>query len=328
MDRVGKALMHVSLDGRGLEIGPSYNPLVPKSSGADVETVDHTDRDELVKKYRGWGLPEDKIAAIEPVDHVWNGGSLLSAIPTHGGYDYIIASHFLEHTVDLVGFLNDCEQLLRPGGRLALVLPDKRFCFDRFQPLSTVGDVVDAHLRGNAFHTAGTLLDHQAYACTRAGAVAWAEFSTDPLAVQFPGLEDGAEVIRTGAAQREYHDAHHWKFTPTSFRLLLNDLALLGYHSLGVVGHLPTDGFEFFVTLEQNGSWPPIDRLAELQAIEAELAEPFVTDRTAQLRSELENLQRANEDLRRSISEVLTSTSWRLTSPARQIRDAVRFVFK
>ena len=34
MDRIEKALASVDLTGRGLEIGPSYNPLVTKASGA------------------------------------------------------------------------------------------------------------------------------------------------------------------------------------------------------------------------------------------------------------------------------------------------------
>jgi hypothetical protein len=35
----------------GRELGPSYNSLVSKASGARIETVDHTDRDTLIAKY-------------------------------------------------------------------------------------------------------------------------------------------------------------------------------------------------------------------------------------------------------------------------------------
>ena len=37
---------------RGVEIGPSFSPIVTKASGADVTVVDHTDADGLREKYR------------------------------------------------------------------------------------------------------------------------------------------------------------------------------------------------------------------------------------------------------------------------------------
>ncbi len=120
------ALALVDLDGRGLEIGPSYNPLVSKASGARVETVDHADRTTLVEKYRSWGLPEAKLAAIEDVDHIWSEGSLAEVVTERCAFDYIVASHVIEHTVDLIGFLQDCSSLLTMSGVLALVVPDKR----------------------------------------------------------------------------------------------------------------------------------------------------------------------------------------------------------
>ncbi len=50
MQRSNKVFEHVNRAGRGLEFGPSYNPLAPKSEGFDVVTIDHAIRDELVGK--------------------------------------------------------------------------------------------------------------------------------------------------------------------------------------------------------------------------------------------------------------------------------------
>jgi hypothetical protein len=36
-------MAHADLTGLGLEIGPSYNPLLPKSEGYRVRTADHLD---------------------------------------------------------------------------------------------------------------------------------------------------------------------------------------------------------------------------------------------------------------------------------------------
>ncbi|MFN2517836.1 MAG: methyltransferase domain-containing protein, partial [Jatrophihabitantaceae bacterium] len=329
MDRVEKALHAIDLSGRGIEVGPSYNPLVPKSSGRRIETVDHAHAEELVAKYTAMGLSEEHVARIEAVDHLWSGGSLLDVIPDHGSYDYIIASHFIEHTVDMVRFLQDCEVLLRDGGRLSLVVPDKRFCFDRFQPLSTVGDVIDAFHAQHTFHTAGPLVDHQAYACTSGGSLVWSAEYRAPVELQFPNLEGAEEAARNGLEQKTYFDTHRWKFTPTSFELLIGDLAELGHHAFGVVESLPTEGFEFFVTLGKGTPRPePRVRVALLQAIEDELAQTASEEPSpgtgAETRREVEVLRQQNARLEQEISDLRASTSWRVTAPLRSVVTRLR----
>ena len=275
MDRREKALAFVDLDGRGLEIGPAYDPLVPKASGARIETVDHANREALVQKYFGYGVPADKLAQIEEVDHIWTGGRLVDLIRNPAAFHYILASHVIEHTVDLIGFLQDCEALLRADGVLSLVVPDKRYCFDLFQPLTSVGMVVDAHLSGSRFHSPGSLLDHYAYASLRGpGVIAWGPGATEPATLQFPDLSAGREALERAMRLEEYFDVHRWKFTPASFRLLVRDLRELGYHSLVEIGGFGTDGFEFFVSLTRSSRPTSLeDRLTLLRQIEAELGD-------------------------------------------------------
>jgi SAM-dependent methyltransferase len=281
VDRKQKALALVDLGGRGLEIGPSHNPLLPKSSGARIEIVDHTGRAELIEWYRSLGVPSDQIASIEDVDHVWLGGTLADLIAEPGAFDYIVCSHAIEHMVDLIGFLQSCEALLRDGGRLSLVIPDKRYCFDLLQTLTSVGNAVDGHLSGSRFHPPGSVIDHYANACQRGpGVIAWDSVTTTLVELQFPDLRGCAEVFEQGRRQEEYVDTHRWRFTPTSFRLLLQDLRDLGYHGLAEVGAFDTAGSEFFITLARTQVPPPReDRLTMLLRIDEELrsaVEPVV----------------------------------------------------
>ncbi|WP_168217900.1 class I SAM-dependent methyltransferase [Occultella kanbiaonis] len=341
--RTQTALAGVDLAGRGLEIGPSYNPLVPKSSGYDVRVIDHAPREELIAKYRGYGLDEALIERIEEVDHLWSGGSLADVVDAPGTYDYVIASNFIEHTVDLIGFLNDCAAMLRPGGRLALVVPDLRWCFDHFKPPSTLGQIVDAHLRPTTFHPPGSLLDHTAYACTLDGQVAWWPGQTGTIGLQLPALEGAAQVIADGDRQDVYHDTHRWRFTPASFEFLLDDLRDLGYQPFVQVLGGESLGFEFFVTLEA-GATPPAarDRLAQLLRVRDEVligcggltaaeADELRAERSALL-GERADLRTELAETRASVSARVTqleeeldalraSTSWRLTRPLRALRD-------
>lgn len=321
MDRTEQALRAVDLTGRGLEFGPSHAPLVKKSSGARIEILDHATREELVDKYRLLGVPEHQLADIEEVDHLWTGGSFLDLIPEHGAYDYIIASHFIEHTVDLIRFLQDSEALLAPGGRLALVVPDKRYCFDRFQPLTTVGDAVDARYSSLSFHPAGALVDQIAYAVRRGDEIAWRSGNSAELEL-VNDLTDAAEAERDGLAQHEYLDTHRWKFTPSSFELLIHDLGALGHHGLSVVEASTAGGHEFFVTLGRDVPARDLDRLELLRRIEVELADlgpggPFDTANPQAVHEEVARLEA-------EIAALRASTSWRVTRPLRALSVLLR----
>ena len=246
--RAAKALSFIDRSGDGLEIGPSYNPIAPKSAGFHVTIVDHAPTGDLREKFQAYGLGPELLAKIEEVDFVWDGGPLTDLLPTT--YDFIIAAHVLEHSVDVIAFLADCESLLKPGGTLSLVLPDKRYCFDVLQPLSTVGRVLDAHLAPTRFHTAGTVLDHFAYAMSKDQlGVAWYPGAPGQLAPQFSDWDAAADPLRIAMAQDEYFDVHKWRFTPASFSLLLQDLRQLGHTRLVEVGGFPTHGYEFFTSL-------------------------------------------------------------------------------
>ncbi|MEI9970894.1 MAG: methyltransferase domain-containing protein [Ignavibacteriota bacterium] len=96
--------------------------------------LDHATAEELKEKYRG----AHPIERIEPVDYLWRGGPIESAIPSseHGTFDAVIASHVLEHIPDPIGFFLSCAKLLTRGEFVALILPDKRAMFDFFKPLT------------------------------------------------------------------------------------------------------------------------------------------------------------------------------------------------
>ncbi len=96
-------LSQVDRAGVGLEIGPSYSPIVSKASGLRIETADYMDEFQLRQKYRD--APGVDITRIEHVDHVLGAAPLLEVIPHRQHYNYVIASHVIEHVPDFAGFL-------------------------------------------------------------------------------------------------------------------------------------------------------------------------------------------------------------------------------
>jgi SAM-dependent methyltransferase len=153
---------------RGLEYGPSYSPLFPKSEGWNVIIVDHANQADLIEKYAQWGVATDK---IEPVDVVLTDEAPIELQLAHeiGNLDYIIASHVFEHLPNPISFLRTTHQFLRPGGLLRLAVPDKRFCFDLLKPLSTAGEMIQAHFENRRKHTLGQYFDALSLHALKAG---------------------------------------------------------------------------------------------------------------------------------------------------------------
>ncbi len=97
---------------RLLELGPSYNPVVHRRI-AGKTVIAHADQAELIAKYDAMSVATDR---IEPVDYVWQSGSLIALIHStmHGSFDGLVASHVGEHFPDLIAFFHDASELVKP----------------------------------------------------------------------------------------------------------------------------------------------------------------------------------------------------------------------
>jgi glycosyltransferase involved in cell wall biosynthesis len=256
-NRTQMLLAGLDRSARVIEIGPSFSPIAAKADGWNAMTVDHAPRLELVKKYRGH--PGVDVDRIEEVDFVWTRGSLADAVPVelHGTFDALIASHVIEHVPDFVGFLGTAEQLLAPTGVVVLAVPDKRYCFDFYRPLTSTGDVLEAHALRRSRHSPRTLFNHKAYVVKNAGAGAWGQAVVHESDFEFfHSLEEAAAALASttdGGADAPYIDAHAWQFSPDSFELLLLELAWLKYTDWQIQRITPPAGHEFHVWLRRGG---------------------------------------------------------------------------
>ncbi|WP_051632452.1 glycosyltransferase [Nitrincola lacisaponensis] len=268
LTRENKILWGLDTQGKGLEIGPSHNPIAPKKKGYDVEILDHLSAADLRKKYAGAGV---NIENIEDVDYVWTGESYLKLIGKQEAYDWIIASHVIEHVPDFISFLQQCERLLKDNGRLALAVPDKRFCFDFFGSLTTSGNIIDAHLAQRSRPSTGQIFDFYANSASRRSGIAWSQDGQgDADTLTYP-IHDALAHWKRAIEADDYTDVHCWRFTPASFQLIIHDLAVAGYIDLEIKHAFDTEGCEFFVTLGRKGALlKASDRLSALKSIVAE----------------------------------------------------------
>lgn len=268
MNRFDYMTKGLNLEGLGLEIGPSHDPLVPKSSGRNVEILDHMDQPGLIEKYKTHGVDTSR---IEPVDYIWTGGSLTDCIGKSAHYDWIAASHVIEHTPDMIAFISECCALLKPDGVLALAVPDRRFTFDYFRWPSSTGDVLQAHLDKRVRHTTGQIYDAAANAAFKNSAIAWSKGEPGEVVLLRPTLEHAMSRVRESLDTDQYMDAHGWVFTPSSFRLIISDLNALGHIRVDETMFAESSGCEFYASYANRTSTLTTDRLALMRKAHAEM---------------------------------------------------------
>jgi SAM-dependent methyltransferase len=124
----GKAAFELC-KGYGLEIGAVNCPF---DVDAEVVYMDQVGTEELLKRHEH----DQNVQDVVPV-------SLISRDLDYdfigdGTFDFVVASHMLEHTANPARTISELAKKVKQGGVLYFVVPHKDFCFDRDRPVTTV----------------------------------------------------------------------------------------------------------------------------------------------------------------------------------------------
>ena len=238
--------------GRGLEIGPLHNASVLREHG-DVDYLDVFPRDQLLKNYEGHlNVDPDRIPEI---DFALHDGERVRSIPeTLTGvapYDWVMASHVIEHVPDVIGWLDQVAQVTVDGAALVLVVPDRRYCFDLHRPGTTVGQLLQAYEAGDVVPSVRAVYDYKrGHAGVRAPDI-WAGrvAGYEKRIYTLEQVQEQVDLARKG----EYVDGHVWTFTPGSLLEQLVELRDLGLSQWRVESMKATrrDENEFFMVLRR-----------------------------------------------------------------------------
>jgi SAM-dependent methyltransferase len=262
MDRRSKLLNGLDLPiMSGVEIGALASPLVKKADG-DVVYVDYADTDSLRQKYStDEGVSTENIV---DVDFIWGDKTLKESIGADKKFDYVIASHVVEHVPDLIGWLCELRDVLKPDGQIRLAIPDKRFCFDILRKETELLDVVSANLLKARIPQPRSILDFVSnYVDVNAKAV-WDQ-NVDLGSLRPKNCIKDALPLVAQSLRGEYIDVHCWVFTPNSFVKLFEHASMQGLMRFECVDFIDTQygEFEFFVTLRPAGSCADANAIAE-----------------------------------------------------------------
>ena len=344
MDRISKVLLGLDVgNGSGLEIGPLTNPILRRPN-ARVCYVDHVDTERLRQKYADDAAVDCQ--NIAPVDVIWTSGPLRVAVDAafpeaEQVFDHVVASHVIEHVPDLVWWLHEIRSVLKPGGALRLIVPDRRFTMDLARRETGIADALAAYLGAARRPQPREIIDFYCNYTAVDRNVAWQGVR--------PG-RDGCALFNSklaiekanAALGGEYNDVHCSVFTPASFTGLMVNLArldLLDFKCTGIFETVEGD-LDFFVHLEVakdrsaiGDSWTRAGAGLRSQAAVTLPQEDAATlfDVVEELRGELQQARlqatadhdQASAELARQRGIFERSTSWRVTAPMRRLRRLV-----
>lgn len=230
-------------------MAPLNRATVDKTEG-DIIYVDRLSRDELVKTHANSPFFTER--EILPVDVALGDRSIGAALAGRS-FDYIIASHVVEHIPDLVTWFEDLGSVLTPTGSIRLAVPDRRYTFDYLRRELKTSEILTAYALKAVSPTPLSILDQYLNSRAVDFVAAW-NGPLDPASLKPVHTPEFAiEAAREAARTHIYPEVHCWTFTPQSFVDVFGDLAELGLLDFACQMVAPTEPytFEFFVAMRR-----------------------------------------------------------------------------
>ena len=141
------------------------------------------------------------------------------ALPFHdNSLDYVVSSHVLEHVANPVAALAEWYRVLRPGGIIYLLVPNRLSTWDRHRPLTTVEHILEDFVRGTTAADATHVDDF-------VNNVIWSEWCPSIPAAEVPAKKiEVAGILHQMVARGEEINLHFHTFELSNVRELLETL--------------------------------------------------------------------------------------------------------
>lgn len=211
------------LHGKGLEFGPGANPF-PVSMSASTIYADRFSADSLLENaYPGQVLD----SMIMP--HFLADMSELDTFGTNS-FNYIVASHVIEHLRDPIGAIVGSHRILKSGGTLLLITPSMTRTFDQNRPLTPLSHLVTDFERYDRIDDLSHYLE-------------WF------LLVHNVAEQQHEELAKEAWSRNS--DIHYHTWTPESFEAMLNHIQenYVTFSSVRIFSEVSADSNEFYAEL-------------------------------------------------------------------------------
>jgi SAM-dependent methyltransferase len=314
---------------RILEFGPLTRPTVSKDTHPNIRFADIRNSDDIKKLYssndylESTGISVD-LNSIVDIDYVVK-GSYKEYFKGIERFDTVILSHVIEHVPDIIFFFQDVMSLLKSNGRLVIIYPDARYCFDHFRNGSSFIDAYDVFKDNN--NSSKRVFD----------------FVYNVVHENDPGFFWGNAKQNNILPKNDFNDAllaydkalknelpddtHFWPFADHQLIKFLYDMDRAGLLKLDVEEFYQTqeNTQEFMIILTPKTSktidHPTYKKI--LNKISPATKEIESRGQAAKLRDEIASLEAVNREINGELKAVYSSRRWKYASRMANIKSKI-----
>lgn len=321
---------------RVLEFGPLNWPIVSKENPnifySDIRNTDNIKKLYTSNDYlKSTGVSID-INTIVDIDFVIN-GNYKETFRNIEKFDVIILSHVIEHMPDIIYFFKDILNILKDNGRLVIVYPDARYCFDHFRIGTRFIDAYDIY-KNKGSNLSSTVFDFTYNVIHENNPkFFWQDHN---IINKLPLNEfDSSINIYKKALKGDFpDDVHFWPFSDYQFIKFLYDMDRADLLALEIKEFYATQDNtqEFMVVLSPKHNsninlvkYKKIFNITspQIKNIEAHDKIIVLTNKVEELKSQNEKLQYENKDMSIKISDVYNSKRFRFIDKIANIKNRI-----
>jgi len=248
---------------RVLELGALDMPTFEPQEAA-VDYMDYYSDEEFRQIASKGGLSRP-LNSLVSVNHVVKTKRFAAEVSQR--YDLIIAAHVIEHIPDPIAWLSELTELLEPGGRIFLAIPDRRYTLDYKRKETSPLDLVRAFRSDAKVPDLYSIADFYFYKRNIHGREVWSDPGVVERKIAEPGptLKEALEKAeRALASGSEHANVHCNVFSFPTFKEVWEGIKQVGLLPLELeqIADVQRDGNEFWVLLKRDSPKSPKDRKA------------------------------------------------------------------
>lgn len=305
---------------RILEFGPLTRPIVNKETHPGIRFADIRSSEDIKKLYtsnnylKSTGIQVD-LDAIVDIDYVVK-NSYKDSFKDVEKFDVVILSHVIEHMPDIIFFFNDVMNLLKPNGRLVIIYPDARYCFDHFRNGTTFVDAHDVYM--NSENSSKRVFDFVFNVVHENDpSYFWNDKDQNKLLPKNSYIE-ALNAYDKAKLDELPDDTHFWPFADHQFIKFLYDMDRAGLLGLEIEEFYRTqeNTQEFMIVLKnkKNKSINFQKFISILENIAPATNEISLRAEAEKLKKEILGLRNENNKLNSELGAVYSSKKWKYAS--------------
>ncbi len=170
-------------------------------------------------------------------------------------FNNIYSSHNIEHQICLITHLQQLSSLLNNQGKIYLIIPDKRYCFDHFIAESSLADIIEQYYEpATKYHPLRSILSMKCETTHNNSTAHWLGWHQQTEGIEPSCYKKALEYYQ--ANKNSYINVHRWRFTPENFKTIIETLNKIDLISLEIEQIYETNkqSIEFMVILKNKES--------------------------------------------------------------------------